>query len=672
MKAPSGSLARSWRWLVRSAALAGLYFALARLGHVAMAAEESVSPVWPAAGLAVAALWWGGYRLAPAIGLGAFTTAWLGGATLPASAAAAIAAMVEPILAVLVMRRYIGGPALFDRVGDALCFVLVAVATPALVDALRVAALSWSGVMPWQGYSELWLLSWVGNSVGTLIVAPALLVWTWPDRMHWTERRRIEAAAGFALLTICSGLVFTGRLAPAGVGFPFLVLPVLVWIAFRFGERATVSATLLACAFAIWGTRLGMGPFAELETSLPVLQLFAGTVAITGLMLVVGVTERRQAESALRRSEERMRLLLESVRGYAIYSLDPEGRIATWSAEAERIKGFRADEIIGKPFGTFFTPEDIRDGVPERVLRTAAEQGHAGYEGLRVRKDGSRFWVEGIVTAMRDEDGKLSGFSKVAHDVTERRRLDDLRRRISEVLETRVEERTAQLKASLKSVEELLYTIAHDLRAPNRHIQGFAQVLQMTYANQLDDTARDYLSRIEAVAIRNDELIRDLLKYGRLSHEAIELEPVDTRQTVKTVLQTLAEEVQQRRARVHYGEELPHVLGNERLLEQVLTNLMTNALTYVPPGREPEILISGESEGGKAVLRVQDNGIGIPPEHIDRVFEPFIRLPNPTNAPGTGMGLAIVKKAAERLNGAVGADSTPGKGSCFWLELRAA
>jgi signal transduction histidine kinase len=194
----------------------------------------------------------------------------------------------------------------------------------------------------------------------------------------------------------------------------------------------------------------------------------------------------------------------------------------------------------------------------------------------------------------------------------------------------------------------------------------------MTRASQLDDTARDYLSRISAVAARNDELIRDLLKYGRLSHEAVQLVPVNTRQTVETVLQSLAGEVQQRRARVHFGQELPQVLANERLLEQVLTNLLTNALTYVPPDREPEIVISGESEGGKAVLRVQDNGIGIAPEHIDRVFEPFIRLPNPINAPGTGMGLAIVKKAAERLNGAVGADSTPGKGSCFWLELQAA
>ena len=221
-------------------------------------------------------------------------------------------------------------------------------------------------------------------------------------------------------------------------------------------------------------------------------------------------------------------------------------------------------------------------------------------------------------------------------------------------------------------MEQLLYTIAHDLRAPNRHMQSFAQLLQLEHADRLDDKARDYLSRISAAAARNDELIRDLLEYGRLSHEAVSLAPVDLRRTVQAVLQAVAGEIQNRHARVQFGQEWPRVVANERLLEQILTNFVTNALTYVPPGREPEMLISAESEGGKAVLRVQDNGIGIPPEQIDRVFEPFIRLPNETHAPGTGMGLAIVKKAAERLNGAVGADSTLGKGSCFWLELQAA
>jgi len=654
----------SWKWLAQVLGLAGAYFALALFGNVAVVAEGNAAALWPAAGLAVAGLWWGGYRLAPAIALGAFVFTWLEGVPIPVGAAAAFTSMLGPIVAVGLMRRYIDGPGLFDRVADAFRFLLSAAAAPALVDALGVAVLCLSDASKWGDFSGLWLLSWAGDSMGMLIVAPALLVWTWPDR-GWTRRMRIEAAAAFMLLTICSALIFTGELAPVGVGFPFLVLPILVWIAVRLGQRATVSATLLACAFSAWGTLRGMGPFAGLDMPLPVLELFLGVVAMTGLVLAASANERRRAQAALRQSEERFRLLVENAKGYAIYMLDAEGRIATWSAEAERIKGYRAEEIVGKPFRTFFTPEDAQRGAPEQVLSKAREEGQARYEGWRVRKDGSRFYVEGVITAVRDESGALSGFSKVAHDVTDQKRM-------SERLEAKVRERTAQLQASLDSVEQLLYTIAHDLRAPNRHLQGLAELLQLEHAKQLDDKARGYLNRISATATRNDEMIRDLLEYGRLSHEAVALVPLDPRQTVEAVLHAAAGEIRHRRAHVRFGREWPRVLANARLLEQILTNLVTNALTYVPPDREPEMLISAESEGGKAVLRVQDNGIGIPPEQIDRVFEPFIRLPNPINAPGTGMGLAIVKKAAERLNGAVGADSTPGKGSCFWLELRAA
>lgn len=657
--------ALSWKWLAQVVALAGLYFALARFGNVAVVAEGNVSALWPAAGLAVASLWWGGYRLAPAIALGAFAFAWLHGVPTPVAAATALTSMLGPIAAVGVMHRCIDGPGLFDRVGDAFWFLLAAAAVPALVDALGVALLCLSEAGKWGDFSGLWRLSWAGDSMGTLIVAPALLVWTWPERLRWTRRMRIEAPAGFALLTICSALIFTGKLAPIGIGFPFLVLPTLVWIAVRLGQRATVSAALLVCASSVWGTLHGMGPFAGLGMPLPVATLFMGVVAMTGLVLAASVNESRQMQSALRQSEERFRLLVENAKGYALYMLDAEGRIATWSAEAERIKGYRAEEIIGKPFRTFFTPEDAQRGVPEQVLKLAEQEGQARYGGQRVRKDGSRFYVEGVITAMRDESGALSGFSKIAHDVTDQKRA-------SELLEGKVRERTAELQASLASVEQLLYTIAHDLRAPNRHLQGLAQLLQLEHASQLDDQARDYLNRISATATRNDEMIRDLLEYGRLSHEAVPLVSLDPRQSVDAVLHAVAGEIQHRHAHVRFGPEWPRVLANARLLEQILTNLVTNALIYVPLDRKPEMVISAESAGGKAVLRVQDNGIGIPPEQIDRVFEPFIRLPNAVNAPGTGMGLAIVKKAAQRLNGAVGADSTPGKGSCFWLELRAA
>src|SRR5882762_4025647 len=360
--APSGTsvkarlpFAISWKWLGQVVALALLYLALAPFGNFAVVADGNVSTAWPAAGLAVAGLWWGGYRLAPAIALGTFVFAWLNGVPAPVGAAAAFTSMLGPIMALFLMRRYIDAPRLFDRVTDVFLFLLCAAAAPAFADALGVASLCWGGVGKWDDFRGLWLLSWAGDLMGTLIAAPALLVWTWPDSQRWTRRKRIEAAGGFALLTICSALIFTGKLASIGVGFPFVVLPIVVWIAVRLGQRATVSATLLACAFPVWGTLHGMGPFAELHMPLLVLTLFMGVTAMTALLLAANVTERSQAQSALRRVEERFRLLVESAKGYAIYMLDAEGRIATWSAEAERIKGYRAEEIIGKSFHTFFT-----------------------------------------------------------------------------------------------------------------------------------------------------------------------------------------------------------------------------------------------------------------------------------------------------------------------------
>lgn len=911
----------SWKWLAQVAALAGLYLLFAWLGSVAVVAPGNVPVVSLASGLAIAAVWWGGYRLAPAIGLGSLAFEQLSGISALASAGIAFANMIGAVLAVFLIRRYIDRPRLFDRVNHVFRFFLWA-GVVASVPCSALGAASLGGVGKWEVFSRLWLHWWAGDLTGAVVVAPALLVWTWPGKLRWTAHEWFEASAVFVILTGVCLLIFLAKLMPLGVGFPaaFPILPIIVWVAARLGQRAAVSATLLTCAFAVWGMHHGTGLFAEAETPLLVLHLFMGVVAMTGLVIAAGVaerneaeaalresearktailgtafdailsvdntgkvhewnsaagrmfgyrraealgrsmdelivpiearlhylsgladylitgvgsligrpfelmarradakeipvelaitgvpasepptytviirdlTERKKTESALRQSEERFRLLVEGVKDYAIYMLDPEGRVATWNAGAEHLKGYRDEEIIGQPFSIFFTPEDIQRGVPEEALKKAREEGSAGYEGWRVRKDGSRFWVQGMITAMRDETGRLYGFSKVAQDITEQRRAaDELRRsearfralteglpqlvwtartdghfdylgplwvrytgipdgeqlgfdwlqqvhpddrkfadaawnlaietrtmldaefrirkadgvycwfkaravplrdaeghivkwlgtntdiddqkRAHEVLETKVRERTTQLQASLNSMEELLYTIAHDLRAPNRSMQGFAQLLLVEYRNQLDHVARDYLDRISAAAVRNDELIRDLLEYGRLSHEAAPLAPVDLRRTAEAIVRALEGEIQKSHAHIRLGREWPLVMANEPLLKQILTNLAINALTYVPSDREPEVFISASKQYDKTVLRVEDNGIGIPADQIDRVFKPFVRLPNPVNATGTGMGLAIVKKAAERMNGVLGVESTPGKGSCFWLELSTA
>jgi len=380
-------------------------------------------------------------------------------------------------------------------------------------------------------------------------------------------------------------------------------------------------------------------------------------------LLAASVTDRKRTDEALRRSETRFRTLAEGL-PQLVWTCLPDGRCDYLSPQWVRYTGIPEERQLGFGWLEQIDPAD-RERTAAAWKRTVETRTTLEVE-FRIRgANGAHRWFKARGVPLRDSEGHVVKWFGTNTDI-------DDQKRANELLEAKVRERTTQLQASLSSVEELLYTIAHDLRAPNRHMQSFAQLLQLEHADRLDDKARDYLSRISAAAARNDELIRDLLEYGRLSHEAVSLAPVDLRRTVQAVLQAVAGEIQNRHARVQFGQEWPRVVANERLLEQILTNFVTNALTYVPPGREPEMLISAESEGGKAVLRVQDNGIGIPPEQIDRVFEPFIRLPNETHAPGTGMGLAIVKKAAERLNGAVGADSTLGKGSCFWLELQAA
>ncbi|HKS37446.1 MAG TPA: PAS domain S-box protein [Verrucomicrobiae bacterium] len=359
----------------------------------------------------------------------------------------------------------------------------------------------------------------------------------------------------------------------------------------------------------------------------------------------------------------------------SIISKDLNGIITSWNEGAERMFGYKAQETIGQAI-TLIVPPERRPEEEQILARVDRGERIDFYETIYRRKDGALLDVSIAISPLKDSLGRIVGDSRIARDITERKRTEEkLRqsetsfRKLAEELEIKVQARTAQLQASLNSVEDLLYTIAHDLRAPNRAMQGCAHLLQMEYGDRLDDTARDYVNRISTAAVRNDELIRDLLEYGRLSHEDVPLTPVDLRKTVESVLSGMEGEIQQRRAHIHLGGEWPVVMANERMLRQIVTNLLTNALIYVPQDREPDITIAGESENSKMVLRVKDNGIGISPEQIDRAFKPFIRLPGPIDAPGTGMGLAIVKKAAERMNAAVGADSTPGKGTCFRLEL---
>src|SRR5690348_3377412 len=239
-----------------------------------------------------------------------------------------------------------------------------------------------------------------------------------------------------------------------------------------------------------------------------------------------------------RLSELRYRLLVEGVQDYAIFSMDPNGVVTSWNLGAERIKGYKPDEIIGKHFSTFYTPEDRAGDLPKKVLQTAATEGHFVGEGWRVRKDGTRFWANVVVTAVRDDEGTLHGFSKVTRDMSERKRLLDTIQHHSHELELRMQER----EETNAELEAFAYSVSHDLRAPLRAIGGFAEAMREDCAANLDERGLDYLNEITNAASRMNVLVQDLLDYGRVSRVDITLNRVNVAEAVQQAASQLGQE----------------------------------------------------------------------------------------------------------------------------------
>jgi len=236
-------------------------------------------------------------------------------------------------------------------------------------------------------------------------------------------------------------------------------------------------------------------------------------------------------------------------------------------------------------------------------------------------------------------------------------------------LEAEVAERTWELRESVSSLVQVCYTIAHDLRAPLRTMQGFSAALLEEFGQQIGPTGHDYAQRIIAASSRMDQLIRDLLTFGRLSSAELPLVEADSEAIVEAVVSENLASAENKDACIEIQRPLPKVFANPTALEQVIQNLLSNALKFVARDTKPKIQIWAEEHGAKTRFYIKDNGIGVDPKYHDRIFHVFERV-SARDYPGTGIGLAIVQKAVERMGGRVGLQSEPGKGSCFWVELR--
>lgn len=384
--------------------------------------------------------------------------------------------------------------------------------------------------------------------------------------------------------------------------------------------------------------------------------------AIIGYLLIgTNNTARKQIEEKLRWTEESFRLMIESVTDHAIVMLDPEGRVLSWNAGAERILGYNAEDILGEHFSRFYPSEDVINGKPQRDLEVVMASGRFEDEGWRIRNDKSSFWANVVYTTIRDQLGNLRGFAKLTRDLTERRQVEA----------ALTGAKFAAEKAN-QAKSDFLSSMSHELRSPLNAILGFAQLIesgsppptpsQMTSIRQILQGGWYLLELI------NEILDLAVIESGRLS---LELELVPLTEVMRECQAMIEPQAQKRGIQMTFPQiNNPLFVSADRTrIKQVFINLLSNAIKYNRIGGTV-VIECGACATGRIRISVTDTGTGLPAEKLAQLFQPFNRLGQETSAEeGTGIGLIVTKRLVELMGGIIGVESTSGVGSVFWIEL---
>jgi PAS domain S-box-containing protein len=349
----------------------------------------------------------------------------------------------------------------------------------------------------------------------------------------------------------------------------------------------------------------------------------------------------RSREAALREGEERYRRVIEGVRDYGIFALDVEGNVVSWNTGAERIKGWSADEILGRHFSTFYPPE-AREETPARLLQLARRDGRVEDEGWRLRRDGGRFWANVVITALRDEEGTLTGFSKVTRDVTERRRAEEA-----------LSHARAEAERASRAKSEFLSRMSHELRTPLTAILGFNQLLGMD-RDTLEDDQRHAVDQIAKAGGHLLAMIEEVLDIARIEAggHALTPETLDPLPLLNDVCNLIAPQAQAAAVEVRIESESgPPMIADRRATVQILLNLLSNAIKYGPSGGTVTLTVAEIAD--RVRIEVQDEGPGVPAALEDRLFMPFDRLDAErwSGAQGSGLGLALSRGLAQAQRG---------------------
>ncbi len=692
----------SLKRIIDIVAVAAIYYVTARLGQLLAIPPGNITPVWLPSGITLAAVLIRGYHLWPGIFLGAFIgNVWPyfrsdSFTTIAASLFSGTANGIGDVLSVLIsaylLKRTIKTASPFDKVTNVARFILYGVALgPAISALFGVTSLVIARFLPWTDYTISLLTWWTGDAVGVLILTPVIIIWVAQrnNRLHIN----LEAIAFIFALLIFSLLTFDIFPITYSLQLPlFSLLPILIWGVFRLDTRFAFTGVFTIAAIFTIATAIGHGPFSDLglNEALIDLQLFLAVISVPLFLTQGSVAERKQAELELRQWNH----IFEHAE-WGVVAGNPAGtRLQMMNPAFARMHGYSVEELTGRPILDVFAP-DSRGDLPENI-RMAHEKGHHLFEANHIRKDGSIFPTVVDVTAVKDETGQILYRVINLQDITERKQAEEALRKAHEELETRVEERTAELAevnlslraeiterqrveeersaliATLESqnaeLERFNYTISHDLKSPLITIQGFLGFMEASLAAGAIESAKNDLVFISNAVLKMNQLLNELLNLSRVGHIDGETTDVSLSELAHEVIEDLSNQLSRGNVRAAITADLPVVRGSRARLYEVILNLVDNAIKFMGSQPDPFIEIGMRREQEQTIFFVRDNGIGINPAYHEKVFGLFERLV--VDSAGTGIGLAIVKRIIEMNGGRIWIESggnNQGSAFCFTL-----
>jgi PAS domain S-box-containing protein len=606
------------------------YVAAARLGLELSVAHGVITPVWPPTGIALAALLLCGPRFWPAIATGAFlANATSGHASIPVAASISVGNTLEALVAVYLLRK-VDFRSTFERASDVLWFTAIAAFLCTAISATHgVTTLAIAGAPAASSYGSAWVLWWLGDAMGALLVAPAILL-TAARVPRIERRRRWEALGLLALVAGTSAIVFL----QGHWRYPYAVFGALVWATLRFRQLGAAVGSLVVAAIAVAGTLGSATPLgSDATTTVQVLQALLAFVAVSLLVLGAALEEREKANAGLAEAQALAHL--------GAWEWDLEADRISWSHELCRMFGVDSGtrSLTFDGFLARVHPHD-RDAMRRAVQRSL--ETHEPFEVVHriVLADGSERYVHGRGRVVVGSTGAPSRMVGTAQDVTERHRAETVR-------------------------DNILSAVSHELRTPLTAILGFALTLDARSDAVDDELRRRMTTELKNQALKLDRLLANLLDVDRLRHGSLELavEPTDVAALVERTVSAL--EWDGRRIELRTSEAVADV--DPAKLERMVENLVTNALKHTPPGTSVNVCVTHDDRS--VLVRVDDAGPGIADAHKLDIFEPFARANGASEAPGTGIGLALVAQFAALQGGRAWVEDNAGGGASFRVSL---